>query len=102
MRRIEEPRLVEKRPPIVARREREGTAIERPTLAAGNAARREHVPERDGGAVRQVHLEALAEPGAGKASRRVRRQDQHAAGGHLGKGLALAAADRAVDARRSL
>src|SRR5207237_5048893 len=53
MRGIEEPALVEERPPIPPRREGERAAIERPTLSAGDATRRKDVPERDGSAVRE-------------------------------------------------
>ena len=102
MRGIEEPALVEERPPISPRREGERAAIERPTLSAGDATRRKDVPERDGSAVRERHVDALPKASACETRRRIRRQDQHAARGDLDRGLALAAPRRSVDARGSL
>src|SRR5439155_975075 len=99
---IEEPALVEERPPIPPRREGERAPIEGPTLPARDAARREDIPERDGSAVRESHVDALAEASARETSRWIRRQDQHAASGDLDRGLALAAPRRSIDARGSL
>ena len=98
MARVQQPRFVEQGATRTPQAELQRASFEGPALAARAAAGREHVPEGDRGAVRQLDRGALVVASAGEARRRVGRHDQRGALRDLRGGVGFAPPLRTVDA----